>query len=184
MCHRWVGLTWWVDRQAEEIARLKQQVAKLQAENERPRRRVESLLQALEEAQRVGKRQLASFSRQEPKAHPAQPGRAAGASHRRCCHRWIPEQIDATVEAELPACCPHCGGQLTEVGRQEQHQTEIPEPRVERIYFRIQVGQCARLRTVSPRPPCQASLPSPTKQVLLACSGSSLHRKKMRRWSG
>jgi cell division protein FtsB len=50
-----VRFSWRVDREAEEIARLKQQVAELQAENERLRRRVEELLRTPEEAQRTGK---------------------------------------------------------------------------------------------------------------------------------
>jgi hypothetical protein len=56
----------------------------------------------------------------------------------------IPGIIDQTVEAELPAICPHCGGQLVETGMENQYQTEIPKPRVERIELHIHVGRCKR----------------------------------------
>jgi len=128
----------------QENARLRRQVAELQAANERLERRVEELMRALEEVQRAGKRQAAPFSRRAPKAHPARPGRKAGAQYGRRCRRPIPETVDQTLEAELPACCPHCGGQVVETGIENQYQTEIPQPRVERIRFRIHVGRCQR----------------------------------------
>ena len=65
----------------ERVARLERENAELKAENERLRRRVEELMRALEEAQRAGKRQAAPFSRRAPKAHPAKPGRKAGAKY-------------------------------------------------------------------------------------------------------
>ena len=46
------------------------------------------------------------------------------------------------VEVPLPAQCPRCGGGLEEWETVSQFQTEIPEPRVERIEFRIHVGRC------------------------------------------
>src|SRR5208337_3180072 len=78
----------------EENARLRREVAELKAANERLERRVQELLRALEEAQRAGKRQAAPFSRRSPKAHPAKPGRKAGAKYGRRCRRPIPEVID------------------------------------------------------------------------------------------
>jgi transposase len=131
-----------VETVEERIARLERENAELKAENERLRRRVKELMRALEEAQRAGKRQAAPFSRRAPKAHPAKPGRKAGAKYGRRCSRPIPAIIDQTVEAELPACCPHCGGQLVETGIENQYQTEIPKPCVERIRFHLHVGQC------------------------------------------
>jgi transposase len=76
--------------------------------------RVEELLRALEEAQRAGKRQAAPFSRHKPKANPAKPGRKAGAKYGCRSRRPIPTTIEQTLEAELPGCCPHCGGELEE----------------------------------------------------------------------
>ena len=136
---------------SEKIARLERQVAELKAENER-------LLRALEEAQRAGKRQAAPFSRRAPKAHPAKPGRKAGCGYGRRCRRPIPPAIDQTLEAELPGCCPHCGGEVEETKIEKQYQTEIPQPQVERIEFHIHVGRCKHCgRRVQGRHPRQTS---------------------------
>jgi len=88
---------------------------------------VEELMRALEEAQRAGKRQAAPFSRRAPKAHPAKPGRKAGAKYGRRCRRPIPKVIDETLEAELPGCCPHCNRPLVETGIENQHQNRNPQ---------------------------------------------------------
>jgi transposase len=149
----------------EEIARLRQENAELKSANERLElrvqeleRRVQELLRALEEAQRAGKRQAAPFSRHKPKAHPGKPGRKAGASYGCRSRRPIPSAIDQTLEAELPGCCPHCGGELEETRIEKQYQTEIPQPQVERIEFRIHVGRCKRCgKRVQGRHPRQTS---------------------------
>ncbi len=149
----------------EENARLRQENAELKSANARLERRVQELerrvqelLRALEEAQRAGKRQAAPFSRRGPKAHPLKPGRKAGSAYGRRCRRPIPATIDQTLEAELPGCCPHCGGTLEETGIEKQYQTEIPQPRVENIEFHIHVGRCKRCgRRVQGRHPRQTS---------------------------
>jgi len=142
----------------EEVTRLRQEVAELKAANELLRRQVQELAHALEEAQRAGKRQAAPFSRREPKAHPAKPGRKTGAQYGRPCRRPIPSQVDQTVEAELPDCCPECGGAVEEIGIERQYQTEIPPPKVERIQFLIHCGRCQRCgRRVQGRHPRQTS---------------------------
>ncbi len=149
----------------EENARLREENRELRSANERLElrvheleRRVQELLRALEEAQRAGKRQAAPFSRRGPKAHPAKPGRKAGARYGCRSRRPIPSAIDQTLDAELPGCCPHCGGALEEAGIEKQYQTEIPQPRVERIEFRIHVGRCKRCgRRVQGRHPRQTS---------------------------
>ncbi len=142
----------------EENARLRQEVAELKAANERLERRVQELLRALEEAQRAGKRQAAPFSRRGPKAHPATPGRKAGAKYGRRCRRPIPRKVDQIVEAELPGCCSHCGRELEETRIENQYQTEIPKPQVERILFHIHLGRCQRCgRRVQGRHPRQTS---------------------------
>lgn len=136
---------------AEKIARLERKVQELTAENERLRR-------LLEEALRAGKRQAAPFSRRHPKAHPAKPGRKPGPGYGRPCRRPIPSRIDETIEVPLPECCPHCGSGVRETGVVSQYQTEIPEPRVERIEFRIHVGRCRHCRRpVEGRHPRQTS---------------------------
>ena len=124
---------------SETIARLEREIEELKAENERLRR-------ALEEALRAAQRQAAPFSRRHPKAHPQKPGRKAGQDYGLCSRREIPDSVDEVVEVPLPARCPHCGGGVEETGVVSQYQTEIPQPRVERIEFRIHRGRCRRCR--------------------------------------
>ena len=136
---------------AEEIAQLRRENQELKAENERLRR-------LLEEALRASKRQAAPFSRHKPKAQPQKPGRKSGQKYGRRCRRPVPERIDEVVEVPLPAQCPRCGGGLEEGETVSQFQTEIPEPAVERIEFRIQVGRCRCCRRrVQGRHPRQTS---------------------------
>jgi transposase len=136
---------------AEKIARLEREIEQLKQENARLRR-------ALEEALRAAKRQAAPFSRRSPKANPQKPGRKAGACYGRKGHRAVPPTVDQTLEAELPPKCPHCGGAITENDVFDQYQTEIPEPRVERIRFRVHLGCCQQCgRSVQGRHPRQTS---------------------------
>ncbi|OFW27399.1 MAG: hypothetical protein A3J28_16495 [Acidobacteria bacterium RIFCSPLOWO2_12_FULL_60_22] len=64
--------------------------------------------------------------------------------------------MDEVVEVPLPSRCPDCGGGVEETGVVSQYQTEIPEPRVERIEFRIHQGRRCR-RPVQGRHPRQSS---------------------------
>ena len=58
----------------------------------------------------------------------------------------------------MPGRCPHCGSRVEETGVVSQYQTEIPEPRVEGIEFRIHLGCCRRCRrAVQGRHPRQTS---------------------------
>lgn len=120
---------------AEEMAQLRRENQELKAEIERLRR-------LLEEALRASKRQAAPFSRHHPKAQPQKPGRKSGRKYGRRCRRPVPKQVDEVLEVPLPSRCPRCGGGLEEEETVSQFQTEIPEPRVERIEFRIHVGRC------------------------------------------
>ena len=135
-----------------------EKIVRLERENQELRAEVERLRRALEEALRAARRQAAPFSRRQPKANPQKPGRKAGPDYGRPCRREIPEVVDEVVEVPLPAHCPHCGGEVEETGVVWQYQTEIPEPRVERIEFRIHHGRCRRCRqAVEGRHPRQSS---------------------------
>jgi len=151
------------ETESELIARLERENEQLRRENEQLRRankrlkqQVERLRRKLEEALRAGKRQAAPFSRGAPKAKPKKPGRKPG--YRPACRRPIPDQVEETLEAPLPPECPHCQGALQEDGVVDQYQTEIPQPRVLCIHFRIHVGHCQRCgRRVQGRHPRQTS---------------------------
>lgn len=131
---------------SEKTARLEREIEWFRAENERLRAEVERLRRALEEALRAAKRQAAPFSRRHPQANPQKPGRKAGPAYGHACRREVPAVVDEVVEVLLPTRCPHCGGEVEETGVISQYQTEIPEPRVERIEFRIHHGRCQRCR--------------------------------------
>jgi len=136
---------------SEKIARLEREIDELKKENERLRR-------LLEEALRSAKRQAAPFSRQGPKAHAQKPGRKADCQYGQQCRRPIPRSVDEVIDVPLPGRCPHCGVGVQGRGIVSQYQTEIAEPRVKRIEFRIQVGCCRRCRRrVQGRHPRQTS---------------------------
>jgi len=136
---------------AEENARLRREIESLRAE-------IERLRKLLEEALRSAKRQAAPFSRRSPKANPQTPGRKPGQQYGRRCRRPRPQHIDEIIEVAVPQSCPDCGGQVREEGTRSQYQTEIPEPRVEHIEFRLHVGHCRQCgRRVQGRHPRQVS---------------------------
>lgn len=118
----------------QRIAELEELVAKLEAELVR-------IKGQLEEAERAGKRQAAPFSKGPPKVNPKRPGRKAGHVP---AHRPRPERVDRTLEAELPAVCPDCGGELTNPRLEEQFVIDIPpvEPIV--TQFNVHIADCAR----------------------------------------
>jgi transposase len=135
---------------AEKIAQLEREVEALKQE-------IARLQRLLEEALRAGKRQAAPFSRPNPKA-PEKPGRKPGKKYGRIYRRTVPDQVDEVIEVPLPSRCPRCQGELEECESVSQFQTEIPEPRVERVEFRIHVGRCRHCRRrVQGRHPRQTS---------------------------
>ena len=77
-----------------EMARLKDELEKAQAENERLRK-------ALEEALRSLKRQAAPFSKGEPKADPKRPGRKRGSGYGQRAFRAVPEHVDQELAVPL-----------------------------------------------------------------------------------
>ena len=135
------------------------------AENERLRERlgqveprIAELERLLEEVRRASKRQSAPFSKGRSKDEPQTPGRKKGDAHGRHGHRAVPVEPDRTLDAPLPACCPHCGEEVDLERWAEQFQTELPQvvPVVTR--FRVGVGRCRGCRCrVQGRHPEQVS---------------------------
>jgi transposase len=139
------------ENSADKIAQLEREIEALKKENAR-------LQRLLEEALRAGKRQAAPFSRRHFKAAAEKPGRKPGTKYGCPYRRTVPDQVDEVIEVPLPSRCPRCRGKLEEYERVSQFQTEIPEPRVERIEFRIHVGRCRHCRRrVQGRHPRQTS---------------------------
>jgi transposase len=121
--------------------------------------RIDELTRSLEEVRRAGKRQAAPFSKGAPKSEPKRPGRKSGEAHGRHGHRPAPErEPDRTVEAELPECCPDCGGMVDHERDAEQFQLDVPEVRPTLTRFKVPIGRCrACKRRVQGRHPEQTS---------------------------
>lgn len=131
---------------SETLSRLERENEALKREIEAMKEETERLRRLLEEALRAGKRQAAPFSRQKPKGAAQRPGRKSGRKYGRRYRRPVPNQVDEVVEVPLPSRCPRCQSELEECETVSQFQTEIPEPRVEGIEFRIPVGRCRHCR--------------------------------------
>jgi len=119
------------------IAELEKNLGRLQAE-------LDDLRSQLDQAQRASKRQAAPFSKGNPKTKPKSTARPSGDAYGKHGHRLIPADadIDETLEAPLPDCCPHCGGNIAEDDAvDEQFQEEIPVKPLRRK-IRIHKGTC------------------------------------------
>jgi transposase len=135
------------------------------AENERLRERlgqveprIAELERLLEEVRRGAKRQSAPFSKGRSKDEPQTPGRKKGDAHGRHGHRAAPVEPDRSLDAPLPACCPHCGAGIDFERWAEQFQTELPEVQPVVTRFRVGVGRCRGCRRrVQGRHPEQVS---------------------------
>jgi transposase len=121
----------------QRIAELEKQIDELQA-------KCSHLTEQLEQAQRANKRQAAPFAEGEPKKNPKSTARPRGDAYGKHGHRPVPanDQFDEILEASLPDCCPHCGGDIAEDDEvDEQFQEEIPIKPLRRK-FRIHKGTC------------------------------------------
>ena len=106
------------------------------------RTEIAELRRIIEELRRAGKRQAGPFSKGLPKPQPKRPGRKSGDDYGTQFSRAEPERIDETYEAELPAACPHCGGDdVTQTHTAEQFQTEVVSKIVQRKFV-VPVGRC------------------------------------------
>ncbi len=106
--------------------------------------RIAELEKLLGESRRSGKRQSAPFSKGAPNDDPARPGRKSGDEHGRHGHRASPVMPNRELEAPLPGCCPHCGGDVDHERDAEQFQVELPEVRPTVTRFVVGVGRCRR----------------------------------------
>ena len=122
--------------------RAHRELERLQAENERLRRRSAELEARLEEARRAGKRQAAPFSRNEAAEEPRRPGRHSGSEYGEHHRRALPTRVDETVVATLPEVCPQCGGAVEETDAVEQYQEDVPPVVPTVTCFEIHVGRC------------------------------------------
>jgi transposase len=121
-------------------------IAELEKSNAQLQTRCDRLQAQLEEARRTSKRQAAPFSKGAPKKNPKSTARPRGAAYGKHGHRPPPPdgQIDETLEASLPDCCPDCGGDIAEDDEVDlQFQEEIPVKPIRRK-IRIHKGTCRR----------------------------------------
>jgi hypothetical protein len=139
----------WARRERPTVARLREQVAmvearcqavvaerdqlagqveRLQGENQRLQARVGELACQVEELRRAGRRQAAPFSKDRPASHPRRPGRKAGVAYGRHGRRPVPERVDRVVVVGLPDACPGCGGELRLERVACQDQEDLPPP--------------------------------------------------------
>jgi transposase len=119
------------------------QIAALERDNQRLRQQVQSLDEALQRTRRAGKRQAAPFSKGKLKKRPKRPGRKPGAAYGKKARRAVPSRVDEVVEAELPAQCPDCGGQVEHTDVQQQYQTDIPPVQPHVTQFNVHIGHCS-----------------------------------------
>ena len=140
------------------MARLESALTERDAQLAERDARIAELEKLLGESRRSGKRQAAPFSKGNPTEEPARPGRKAGEGHGRHEHRRVPEQVDRELDAPLPGCCPHCGGDVVHERDAEQWQLDLGAlaPTVTR--FTVGVGRCRSCRRrVQGRHPEQTS---------------------------
>lgn len=109
--------------------------------------RIERLETALEESRRRSKRQAAPFSKGDPKPQPKTPGRKEGDGHGRHGHRRVPTgRPDRELAAELPGCCPDCGGEIVHERDAEQWQVEVPDMRAVVTRVTVGIGRCSNCK--------------------------------------
>jgi transposase len=143
---------------ADETARLRAALERVERELERLRRENERLRRELEAARRAGFRQAAPFSKGAPAAHPRRPGRKPGPAYGRQGRRHVPPVVDEPYEVPVPPTCPDCGGAVEDTHVTAQNQEDLPPVRPLVRRFDVHVGRCRRCgRRVQGRHPLQTS---------------------------
>jgi transposase len=120
-------------------------VLTLQSENKKLRK-------ALEESQRLDKRQASPFSKGTPKVNPKRPGRKSGKKHGNHHRREIPKSVDREIYVPIKTglmnqdgnpLCPDCHEMLDDYETHSQYQTDIPPaPKPIVTKFNIEVARC------------------------------------------
>lgn len=151
----------------QENKELKARLAKAQSEIEEARERIEEL-------ERVVARQMAPFRRREelkvPPAEKKRPGRKAGHPG---TYRPRPRHVNAVVNVPL-ACCPGCGGPVSDRTPVTQYVEELPplEPVVTRLTtWKAKCGCCGEVRSTHP---LQTSTAQGAAKVMLGPRASAL----------
>jgi len=129
------------DPKDQEIAELKQQLARALATIQKLQKQVELLQAEVEELKRAGKRQATPFARRHWVEQAKRPGRKVGKG--KFSRRELPslKQIHETKVAKLHGC-PECGGRLGEIRKHEQFVTDIPAVEVKTTRFLTYSGWC------------------------------------------
>ena len=124
-------------------------------------RMIAELGEEIAQLRRGGRRQAAPFSKGTRVDNPKPPGRRPGQGP--FTRRTAPQQpITETILAQVPGCCPHCGGGLEQESEEIATTTDLPVcPRPAITAYRIPVCRCQqcgkRVRaTAAGLPPDQA----------------------------
>jgi transposase len=143
---------------ADETARLRAALERVERELERLRRENERLRKELEAARRAGFRQAAPFSKGAPAENPCRPGRKAGTTYGRQGRRRVPPVVDEPYAVPVPRTCPDCGGAVEDTHVTAQYQEDLPPVRPLVRRFDVHIGRCRRCgRRVQGRHPLQTS---------------------------
>jgi transposase len=140
------------------VAELEHELAAALARLSKQDGRLAELEKRLDERTRDVKRQAAPFSKGEPKAQPANPGRKPGSDYGTQAFRTLPEgPPDQILNVPTPKRCPDCGGTVKESHVASQVQVEIPRrPLLRR--FDLHIGVCTGCgKRVQLRHPLQTS---------------------------
>src|ERR1035437_9664298 len=176
--------------QPEQVEELEREIQRLQAENERLKKKVKDL----EEELWASKRQAAPFSKGQRKANPKRPGRKVGQGVFR--NRPAPAaSIDGEiVEAAVPEeGCPHCGGELEVVAEEWATTTDLPvQPQPQVTRYRVPVCRCSQcgksVRGSAPGLAARGSggghtLPATVRRHARSSRGQYRRHRMARRWS-
>jgi transposase len=145
------------DPRDQRIAELETALAEAQVTIQTLREEIERLKTELDDLRRKGKRQATPFARKKRVTEPKRPGRKEGKgcfSYRR---QPSEEEVRETKREAL-ACCPECGGELTERKEHEQYVVDIPPVKPVITRYVTESGHCARCqKRVRARHPEQIS---------------------------